>query len=256
MWLRGTAGPDGKPSASMSLSPDPPNLRKAGKPSGISLLPFIPARDHKRRFDGDKGPNTGGMGAVAPVPDFSAAAGADFTVRVLKPTLQGLEQEGMDYRGFIFFGLMVKDNRCYLLEYNVRLGDPETQAVLPLMDTDMADLCTAILRDNLDAFSLAWKTGAVCAPVAVVDSYLGPYHKGDAIIIDRERLEQSGGRLFFAGTSATGDGPLLTSGGRVLAASAWGADQETARTKAYAALNSITFPGMGCRRDIGVCGAL
>jgi phosphoribosylamine--glycine ligase len=216
-----------------------------------AILPFIPARVHKRRFDGGKGPNTGGMGAIAPVPDFSTAAGADFTARILKPTLRGLEQEGMDYRGFIFFGLMVKDNRCYLLEYNVRLGDPETQAVLPLMETDMTDLCAAILKDDLEAFPLAWKTGAVCAPVAVADGYPGPYRKGDTIIIDRDRLEQSGGRIFFAGASAVGDGPLLISGGRVLAASAWGSDPDIAWTKAYAALNSITFPGMGYRRDIG-----
>jgi phosphoribosylamine--glycine ligase len=216
-----------------------------------AILPFITARDHKRRFDGGAGPNTGGMGAIAPVPDFSAVASADFAARILKPTLTGLEQEGMDYRGFIFFGLMVKDGRCYLLEYNVRLGDPETQAVLPLMETDMMDLCAAILNGSLDAFPLAWKTGAVCAPVAVADGYPGPYRKGDFIIIDRERLEQSGGRIFFAGASAIEDGPLFTSGGRVLAASARGADPETARTKAYAALNSVTFTGMGFRRDIG-----
>jgi phosphoribosylamine--glycine ligase len=215
-----------------------------------AILPFIAARDHKRRFDGGKGPNTGGMGAIAPVPDFSAAAAADFSARILKPTLRGLEQEGMDYRGFIFFGLMVKDDRCYLLEYNARLGDPESQAVLPLMETDMTDLCAAILNGSLDAFSLTWKSGAVCAPVAVAGGYPGSYRKGDLILIDEARLAQSGGRIFFAGASATGDGPLLTSGGRVLAASAWGADPETARANAYAAMDSVTFPGMGCRRDI------
>jgi phosphoribosylamine--glycine ligase len=216
-----------------------------------AILPFIPVRDRKRRFDGDKGPNTGGMGTIAPVPDFSAAARADFTARILKPTLVGLEEEGFDYRGFIFFGLMVKDDRCYLLEYNVRLGDPESQAILPLLETDMASLCAAILKNNLGAFSLTWKSGAVCAPVVVADGYPGPYRKGDFIIIDEARLNQSGGRIFFAGASATGDGPLLTSGGRVLSASAWGASPEIARTKAYAALDSITFPGMDYRRDIG-----
>jgi phosphoribosylamine--glycine ligase len=217
-----------------------------------AILPFIPARDHKRRFDGDNGPNTGGMGAIAPVPDFSAAARADFTANVLNPTLRGMEEEGLDYRGFIFFGLMIQDDHCYLLEYNVRLGDPETQAVLPLLETDMTSLCAAILKNNLEAFPLAWKTGAVCAPVAVADGYPGPYRKGDFIILDEARLNQSGGRIFFAGASATGDGPLLTSGGRVLAASAWGASPDIARTKAYATLDSITFPGMDYRRDIGV----
>ncbi|MDR1128449.1 MAG: phosphoribosylamine--glycine ligase [Treponema sp.] len=216
-----------------------------------AILPFIAARDHKPRFEGGKGPNTGGMGAIAPVPDFSAPAFQDFTARILKPTLFGLEQEGFDYRGFIFFGLMVKDGHCYLLEYNVRLGDPETQAVLPLMETGLADLCAAILDGSLEAFPLTWKPGAVCAPVAVAGGYPGPYRKGDHIIIDEVRLAQSGGRLFFAGASATGDGPLFTAGGRVLAASAWGADPETARAHAYATLDSVTFPGMSCRRDIG-----
>ncbi|MDR0387752.1 MAG: phosphoribosylamine--glycine ligase [Treponema sp.] len=222
---------------------------RPGKKGGI--LPFIPARDHKRRFDGDTGPNTGGMGAIAPVPDFSAAAEADFSARILKPTLRGLEQEGLDYRGFIFFGLMVRDDRCYLLEYNVRLGDPETQAVLPLMETDMADLCAAILKGGLGTCPLSWKPGAVCAPVAVAEGYPGPYRKGDPLIMDETRLSQSGGRIFYAGVSASGDGPLITSGGRVLAASAWGADAGSARAKAYAVLNSVTFPGMDYRRDIG-----
>jgi phosphoribosylamine--glycine ligase len=216
-----------------------------------AVLPFIAARDHKRRFDGGTGPNTGGMGAVAPVPDFSAAAEADFTARILKPTLAGLEQEGMDYRGFIFFGLMVKNDRCYLLEYNARLGDPETQAVLPLMETDLAGLCAAVLQGSLEGFPLAWKTGSVCAPVAVAEGYPGPCRKGDIIIIDEARLSQSEGRIFFAGASSIKDGPLLTSGGRVLTAAAWGENPELARTRAYAALNSVTFPGMGYRRDIG-----
>jgi phosphoribosylamine--glycine ligase len=224
---------------------------KPGKERAI--LPFIAARDHKSRFDGGKGPNTGGMGAIAPVPDFSGAARQDFMARILKPTLRGLEQEGLDYRGFIFFGLMLRNSRCYLLEYNVRLGDPETQAVLPLMKTDMVELCAAILNGSLGTFPLDWKNGAICAPVAVAGGYPGPYRKGDPIIIDKARLDQSGGRIFFAGTSAAEDGSLFTAGGRVLSASAWGADAETARTKAYAALDSVSFPDMGCRRDIGVC---
>ncbi|MFA6506703.1 MAG: phosphoribosylamine--glycine ligase, partial [Treponemataceae bacterium] len=100
------------------------------KSKQASIVPFVSARDHKRRFDGAKGPNTGGMGAIAPVPDFSAAAQTDFRKAILEPTLKGIQAEGFDYRGFIFFGLMIDGERCSLLEYNVRLGDPETQAVL------------------------------------------------------------------------------------------------------------------------------
>ncbi|MDR2748203.1 MAG: phosphoribosylamine--glycine ligase, partial [Treponema sp.] len=108
------------------------------------IRPFIAARDHKSRFEGGAGPNTGGMGAIAPVPDFTEACREDFTAAILEPTLRGLEAEGMDYRGFIFFGLMISGGRCYLLEYNVRLGDPETQAVLPLLDSDFFELCRSI----------------------------------------------------------------------------------------------------------------
>jgi phosphoribosylamine--glycine ligase len=174
-----------------------------------------------------------------------------------------MEQEGMDYRGFIFFGLMVREDRCSLLEYNVRLGDPETQAVLPLMDADFAGLCISLLEGRLEAFPLGWKAGAVCAPVAVAGGYPGPYRKGDLITVDRERLAETGARLFIAGAEARfprgaggpadpGGGPeLYTSGGRVLAVSAWGADGDEARDRAYRALDALSFPGMAYRKDIG-----
>jgi phosphoribosylamine--glycine ligase len=222
---------------------------RPGKPGVI--LPFAPARDHKRRFDGGKGPNTGGMGAIAPAPDFSPEARYDFETRILEPTLRGLEREGMDYRGFIFFGLMVKDTRCSLLEYNVRLGDPETQAVLPLLEPDLAELCLAILEGRLGNFPLTWKAGAVCAPVAVAAGYPGPYRKGDRIVINRAALDKAGARLFFAGAERDAGGELRCSGGRVLAASAWGATAEEARRGAYAALGALDFEGMDYRRDIG-----
>ncbi|MDR2479469.1 MAG: phosphoribosylamine--glycine ligase [Treponema sp.] len=217
-----------------------------------TILPFISARDHKRRFDGGMGPNTGGMGAIAPVPDFSAAAQSDFTASILEPTLRGMRAEGMDYRGFIFFGLMAHNERCYLLEYNARLGDPETQAVLPLMDCDLADLCAAILDGNLETFPLKWKTGAVCAPVAVAEGYPGPYRKGDPIAIDVAALAKTGAQVFIAGAEGGGPAsPLRTSGGRVLAVSAFGADADDARARAYQGLGAISFAGMGYRKDIG-----
>jgi len=219
------------------------------------ILPFISARDHKRRFEGGQGPNTGGMGAIAPVPDFSPAAQDDFILSILEPTLNGMKAEGMDYRGFIFFGLMVSPSvegmadRCYLLEYNVRLGDPETQAVLPLMDFDLVDLCTAILTGQ--QCSLAWKQGAVCAPVAVADGYPGSYRKGDAIAIDTAALEKAGAQVFIAGANQHDNAGLCTSGGRVMAVSAFGANADEAYAKAYQGLAAIGFEGMGFRRDIG-----
>jgi len=214
------------------------------------ILPFISARDHKRRFDKGQGPNTGGMGAIAPVPDFSQAAQADFTQSILEPTLRGMKAERLDYRGFIFFGLMIHEDRCYLLEYNVRLGDPETQAVLPLMDFDLVDLCNAMLAGN--DFPLAWKQGAVCAPVAVADGYPGSYRKGDPITIDIAALKKTGAKMFISGASTEGESSVLrTSGGRVLTVSAFGADAAEAYANAYHGLEAISFEGMGFRRDIG-----
>jgi len=214
------------------------------------ILPFIAARDHKRRFEGAQGPNTGGMGSIAPVPDFSPAAQSDFMQSILEPTLKGIKAEGLDYRGFIFFGVMVRDNRCYLIEYNVRLGDPEAQAVLPLMDFDLVDLGNAILAGR--DFPLAWKQGAVCAPVAVADGYPGSYRKGDAIAIDAAALAQTGAKVFISGAvgGASGD-DLQTSGGRVLTVSAFGADADEAYANAYRGLEAIRFDGRGFRRDIG-----
>jgi phosphoribosylamine--glycine ligase len=219
--------------------------------TGAAILPFVPARDHKRRFEGGQGPNTGGMGAIAPVPDFTPAAAEDFRRAVLEPTLRGLEQEGMDYRGFIFFGLMVQGERCFLLEYNVRLGDPETQAVLPLLESDLGELCLSILDGSLGSFSPRWKPGAVCAPVAVAGGYPGAYRTGNLITIDREELAKTGARLFIAGASAGADQDLYTAGGRVLTAAAWGADKDEARTRAYQAIKAVGFNGMAYRRDIG-----
>jgi len=219
------------------------------------ILPFISARDHKRRFEGAQGPNTGGMGAIAPVPDFSQEAQDDFIKSILEPTLKGIRTEGFDYRGFIFFGLMVHNNRCYLLEYNVRLGDPETQAVLPLMDFDIVDLCEAMIAGR--EFHLTWKQGSVCAPVAVAEGYPGPYRKGDTISVDLSMLEKTGAKIFisgaFKGIGANGSPApsLLTSGGRVLTVSAFGSNADEAYARAYKGLEAISFDGMGFRRDIG-----
>jgi phosphoribosylamine--glycine ligase len=226
------------------------------QPGGKGVIkPFVSARDHKQRYDGGLGPNTGGMGAIAPAPDFGDAAMRDFDTAILQPTLRGIEAEGLDYRGFLFFGLMVRDDRCHLLEYNVRLGDPETQAVLPLMDSDFAGLCAAILDGSLAGFPLEWKSGAVCAPVAVADGYPGAYHRGDPIAIDRAVLDKSGARLFVAAArrvETVNGSELHTAGGRILAVSAWGADGEAAREKAYDALSAVSFPGMVYRKDIGL----
>ncbi|MDR2471456.1 MAG: phosphoribosylamine--glycine ligase [Treponema sp.] len=236
------------------------------------ILPFVAARDHKRRFDGDRGPNTGGMGAIAPVPDFGPALQRDFEEAILVPTMRGLEAENFDYRGFIFFGLLIQKGACHLLEYNARLGDPETQAVLPLMSSDFAELCAAIAgipvsrgipgqgmeAAALEDFSLTWKPGAVCAPVAVAGGYPGDYRRGDPIAFNEAAFAKTRAILFAAGAVRGAGGPggsgLRSAGGRVLAVSAYGANGGEAREKAYGALRAVYFEGMDYRRDIGAAG--
>ena len=219
------------------------------------IKPFISARDHKRLLEGGMGSNTGGMGAIAPVPDFTVELYKDFEKNILAPTLKGMEAEKMDYRGFIFFGILIQEGSCYLLEYNARLGDPETQAVLPLMDFDFAELCVSIMDGTLKDFSAKWKKGAVCAPVAVSQGYPGSYKKGIPIAINNTGFKRTSAVLFAAGAERgvggfLGSG-LRTLGGRVLAVSAYGSNAEEAYEKAYNALRFIDFEGMTYRRDIG-----
>jgi len=248
--------------AAVSVTPE---LAAAGK---ASIVPFVPARDHKRRFEGAQGPNTGGMGAVAPAGGVSAETLERFRTDILEPTLRGLIEEKFDYRGFIFFGVMVTKDGPKLLEYNVRLGDPETQAVLPLMDFDFSAMCRSIIDGTLSGFDFAWKPGVACAPVAVSRGYPGPYDKGHAIAIDRPAVEALGAKVFVAGATVDQrhaprgvgepqwpEGTLITIGGRVLAASAVGANLDEAREKAYRALESVSYDGMSFRRDIGLPGA-
>ena len=204
-------------------------------------------------MDGAKGPNTGGMGAISPVSDVTADQLVEFHNEILEPTLKGLIAEKIDYRGFIFFGIMLTESGPKLLEYNVRLGDPETQAVLPLMNFDFVEMCRAITDGTLKDFDFRWKKGFVVAPVAVSGGYPGAYKKGMSISLPETGNEE---KLFMAGAKAGEDGKsLVTSGGRVLAAAAYGADFDTAWKKAYALLEKVSFDGMFYRKDIGLPGA-
>ncbi|MDR1786599.1 MAG: phosphoribosylamine--glycine ligase [Spirochaetaceae bacterium] len=212
-----------------------------------SILPFLPARDHKRLLTGNRGPNTGGMGAVCPVPDVTEAALEEFHRAILQPTLGGLVAEGIDYEGFIFFGVILTGGGSKLLEYNARLGDPETQAVLPLMESDFASLCLALIGGGLGDFKLSWKKGAVCAPVAVSGGYPGAYKTGFPIDLG----DVPGGAKIFVSGARQQDGGLVTAGGRVLAASAWGREPEEARELAYRTLRGVRFKDLYFRTDIG-----
>ena len=243
--------------AAVSVTPDG---EKEGK---AAIVPFLPARDHKRLNDGAKGPNTGGMGAVCPLSDVTPEIMAAFDKNILRPTLDGLIKEGFDYRGFIFFGVMITKDGPKLLEYNVRLGDPETQAVLPLMDFDFASLCKAICEQSLKEFKMEWKSAYAVAPVAVSGGYPGSYQKGKRIFIDEKTIQDNEAKVFVAGAieerrekrEALKENFLVTSGGRVLAVCAQDKDFDAAWKKAYAALKGIAFDGIFYRNDIGLPGA-
>ena len=221
-----------------------------------TIKAFQPARDHKRLNDGAKGPNTGGMGAVSPLDDVTPAIMAQFGKDIMEPTLNGLIKEKFDYRGFIFFGVMLTKNGPKLLEYNVRLGDPETQAVLPLMDFDFAALCTSILNGSLKDFEVKFKKGYQVAPVVVSGGYPGAYKKGCEITFNEDILKASGAKIFVAGAvSGRRGGDMLTSGGRVLASSAFGKTFHEAWAKAYQGISAVKFEGAFFRKDIGLPGA-
>ena len=222
-----------------------------------TIVPFLAARDHKRLMDGAKGPNTGGMGAVCPLDDVSEETMIQLEKDIMAPTLEGLIKEKFDYRGFIFFGVMLTKQGPKLLEYNVRLGDPETQAVLPLMDFDFAAMCTAILNGSLKDFSFEWKPGYQVAPVVVSGGYPGDYKKGLEITFNEAILNASTAKVFVAGavSGRRGAGDMLTSGGRVLACSAYGDTFKEAWEKAYQGISAVKFDGAFYRKDIGLPGA-
>ena len=222
------------------------------------IVPFLPARDHKRLMDGAKGPNTGGMGAVCPLDDVSDETMMQFNKDILQPTLNGLIKEKFDYRGFIFFGVMLTSKGPKLLEYNVRLGDPETQAVLPLMNFDFAAMCTSIINGSLKGFNFDWKPGYQVAPVVVSGGYPAEYKKGCEITFNEAILKESTAKIFVAGAVSGNRGNsdnMLTSGGRVLACSAYGDTFNEAWKKAYEGVSAVKFEGAFYRRDIGLPGA-
>lgn len=227
-------------------------------PEKACIVPFLPARDHKRLYDGAKGPNTGGMGSVCPLDDVTSETMATFNKTCLEPTLKGLIGEKFDYRGFLFFGVMLTKDGPKLLEYNVRLGDPETQSVLPLMDFDFVQMCQAITDETLKDFKFAWKKGYQVSPVVVSGGYPGSYAKGKEITIDENLVSKSGAKIFIAGAIENRRGEtknLVTNGGRVLACSAFGKTFDEAWNNAYKAIEGVHFENEFYRKDIGLPGA-
>ena len=215
---------------------------------GHIVKPMIPSQDHKPVFDGDRGPNTGGMGAYAPVPHLQRYL-PEIQSRILEPMVAALQDEGIVYQGVLYAGLMITTEGPKVVEFNVRFGDPEAQAVLPLLQTDLIEIIDAILDQRLDALDLQWSQNASLCVVAAAEGYPGPPVKGTPIGLPETPGDSL--QIFHAGT-AEYDGQLVANGGRVLGITAWADDLSDAREQAYACLEQVRFPGMHFRQDIGL----
>jgi phosphoribosylamine--glycine ligase len=213
---------------------------------GESALPLAPARDFKRIGEGDTGPNTGGMGAFSPVEGADAALIERVRLEICQPVVDELKLRGTPFHGVLYAGLMLTADGPKVIEFNVRFGDPETQVVLPRLQSDLLDLFQRAVRPGgLAGATLEWDPRAAVTVVLASRGYPATSSSGDVI----SGLEEAGGEVTHAGT-AERDGAIVTAGGRVLNVTALGADQEAARAAAYAAADKITFPGKTYRKDI------
>lgn len=214
-----------------------------------ALMPA--AQDHKRAYDGDRGPNTGGMGAYAPAPLATPELLAEVRRAVLQPALDGMRAEGAPYVGVLYAGLMLTRAGVRVLEFNCRFGDPETQAILPLLESDLAETLTACVEGRLAAAAPRWRGGSAATVVAASRGYPGGYAVGHPIRGVEQAAALAETVVFQAGTRRADDGQLLTDGGRVLCVTGIGIDLRQALARAYAGMACIHFEGMHYRRDIG-----
>lgn len=215
---------------------------------GNVIVPMIASQDHKRAFDGDKGPNTGGMGTYAPAPVLTPALRIKATEEVLKPMIAAMQAEGTPYKGCLYAGLMVKGDSVKVVEFNCRFGDPETQVVLPLLDSDLAEIMLACATGKLDQVEINWSDKAAVCVVVASGGYPESYEKGKEIT-GLDAAAEEGAVVFHAGTKLA-DGKIVTSGGRVLGVTAVDANIKAARDKAYEAVDKIAFEKAFSRRDI------
>jgi phosphoribosylamine--glycine ligase len=214
----------------------------------FSLMP--PTRDHKRIGDGDTGPNTGGMGTVTDDQLLSKDQTDEIIEKIIKPTLVGCTSEGFPFRGILFLGLMMTADGPKLLEYNVRFGDPETQAIIVRLETDIVEICNAMLEERLDDLFVKWTDGCSACVILASEGYPRKPKTGDKIV-GLEDAEMKDITIFHSGTASSNGSDLATSGGRVLGVTAIAEDLETAVAWAYTAVEKISWPGMQFRKDIG-----
>jgi phosphoribosylamine--glycine ligase len=217
---------------------------------GEHALALATAQDHKRAFDGDKGPNTGGMGAYSPAPVMTDAMCARVMNEIIHPTLRAMKAKGMPFKGVLFAGLMITDQGPKLIEYNVRFGDPECQVLMLRMMSDLVPALLASADGQLKNFDLRWYPEPALTVVMAAKGYPGDYAKGTRIEGLDEAAKVNGVEIFHAGTVAK-DGKILANGGRVLNVCASGTTVAEAQRRAYQAVDRIHWPDGFCRRDIG-----
>jgi phosphoribosylamine--glycine ligase len=221
---------------------------------GETLLTLPATQDHKRVFDKDEGPNTGGMGAYGPVPQVTKELWARIEKEILGRFRDGLKREGLDYRGVIYVGLMLTPQGPRVLEFNVRFGDPETQVILPLVSSDWAKLFLATAEGKLKGSAVRLKKGSAVTVVMASGGYPGAYEKGKAIEGLEAAAKEPNVIVFHSGTERSGSDPFKTAGGRVLAVTGWGETLQIARDHAYAGVQKISFDGAHHRTDIAAKG--
>jgi phosphoribosylamine---glycine ligase len=215
---------------------------------GTTLKPMIPSQDHKRALDGDLGPNTGGMGAYAPVPVCPPEM-VDELVRIaLQPAIDGLRKEGRPFMGMLYGGFMLTADGPRVIEFNCRFGDPEAQVVLPLLESDLLEIALACVENRLDKLDIQWKEGASACVVLASGGYPDSYQSG--FPISGLEAERENAFVFHAGTKLV-DGKVVSAGGRVLCVTGWGTDTHSALTAAYDRIQTIKFEAMHYRKDIG-----
>lgn len=216
---------------------------------GKSIVPMVSAKDHKQIYDGNLGPNTGGMGSVSPNPFMPEKMDEILQRDILDPFMKGLQEEKIDYRGVLFIGLMIENQKAKVLEFNVRFGDPETQAILLRLDTDLFEIMQAVSNQTLDQVDIQWKDETSFCLVLASQGYPAQYEKGKVISgldqLDKDIL------VFHAGTKLNND-QFVTSGGRVLNVCVLGKSLDECRQKAYQAADKIVFEGKYYRKDIGL----
>ena len=216
---------------------------------GEHLVPMLSSQDHKRAYDGNQGPNTGGMGAISPPPQYTPAMAKQCMEQIFQPTVDALRAEGRPFQGVLYFGLMLTPQGPKVVEYNARFGDPECQVVLSLLDSDLMDILQACVDGTLDQVDIRWKDGAACVVVLASGGYPTAYERGFPIS-GLEAAEETA-VVFHAGTKLGPQGEYLTNGGRVLGVTATGGTLAQAIDAAYAAARKISFEKMHFRTDIG-----